>query len=87
MRIDNNNHYYQVYRRSKKKSDDLIEAIERMGVVVAAYEELLENGAYKRITPDGHYGLFKVLKPDIQYVGMLKIVQFDLGDCILPLDG
>ena len=81
MRITEQGHYEQVYRRSRRKSDGLIEAIQRMGVVVVAEEVRLNSGAYKRVTPDGYVGLFEVLNFKITYFGMLRRVEFDLGAC------
>jgi hypothetical protein len=86
MRVKNG-HYLQRYQRSKKKSEELIEAIKDMGKVVIAQEELLPHGTYKRKTPDGHIGLFEVLNFNVTHVGMLKCVEFDVGKCLLPLEG
>ena len=86
MRVDKHGHYEQRYGRSKKKSTDLIDAIRTMRGVVIAEEELLPDGIYKK-NPDGHFGLFEVLNFKVTFFGMHRTVEFDVGECSLPLDG
>jgi hypothetical protein len=87
MRINEHSHYEQAYSRGKAKSDALIEAIQRLKVVIVANETLLDSGTFERVTPNGHIWLFEALNFKVTCVGMRKILEFDLGECLIALDG
>jgi hypothetical protein len=87
MRVDISGHYEQIYGRSGrsgKKFDGLIDALKHMEVVIIAFENRKPDGIYKRQVKQ-YIGLFEVLNFKVTYFGILRRVEFDVGDCIIPM--
>jgi hypothetical protein len=87
LRVDDRGHYEQVYGRSGRsglKYNGLIEALQRMKVVIIAFEDRKPDGVYKRQVKQ-YIGMFEVLNFQIEYFGILRRVEFDVGECVTPL--